>query len=60
MMRGRLIARETYQKKTREEVTKKLVNQLTTLEQHNKSNKDNTVLQQIISVRSKIDDILRL
>lgn len=44
----------------REEGYKKLVNQLTTLEQQHKSNKDDTVLQQIISVRREIDDVLRL
>lgn len=56
VMRGRIIARAAYQKKTREEEYKKLVKQLITLEQH--KNKDEPASQQIISVRRQIDDIL--
>ena len=58
VMRGRLIARAAYQKKTREENYKKLVKQLIILEQQHKNKKDEPVLQQIFNVRRQINDIL--
>ena len=57
-MRGRLIARAAYQKKTREEDNKKLVKQLKILKQQHKNKKDDSALQQIINVRRQIDDTL--
>lgn len=52
------MVRAAYQKKTREEEYKKLVKQLITLELQHKTNKDKPALQQIISVRWQMDDVL--
>ncbi len=58
VMRGRLIARASYQKKIKEENYKKLIKQLKISEKQHKIDRDETVLQQIINVRRQIDDIL--
>lgn len=55
-MRGRWMPRAAYQFKSSEEGYRKLGKQLTTLKKQHEYNKDNAVLQQIISVRRQIDD----